>query len=104
MDEVHRRPKRVVPIDLNGGIPEEQARAGDGSGDRGRYLTREEFERALIVAMRLLLRPSGRSLILREALGFSARETAVRLDTSVAAAGSVACSAPARGWRRWMIA
>jgi RNA polymerase sigma-70 factor (ECF subfamily) len=97
LDEVHRRPKRVVPIDLNGGIPEEQRHVqATGPASEGRYLTREEFERALIVAMRLLPPTQRAVLILREALGFSARETAVRLDTSVAAANSCLQRARAR--------
>jgi RNA polymerase sigma-70 factor, ECF subfamily len=89
LDEVHRRPKRVVPIDPNGGIPDEHGHVeATGPSTEGRCLTREEFERALTVAMHLLPPTQRAVLILREALGFSARETAVRLDTSVAAANS----------------
>jgi RNA polymerase sigma-70 factor, ECF subfamily len=95
LDEVHRRPKRIVPIDLNGGIPEGQVQAA-APATEGRFLTREEFERALIVAMRLLPPTQRAVLILREALGFSARETAVTLDTSVAAANSCLQRARAR--------
>jgi RNA polymerase sigma-70 factor, ECF subfamily len=99
LDEIHRRPRRVVPIDLDGGIPEERAQ-GQGQAPapatEGRYLTREDFERALIVAMRELPPTQRAVLILREALGFSARETAHRLDTSVAAANSSLQRARAR--------
>jgi RNA polymerase sigma-70 factor (ECF subfamily) len=86
LDEVNRRPERVVPIDLNGAGEHRHALAGPAT--EGRYLTREDFERALVVAMRLLPPTQRAVLILREALGFSARETAARLDTSVAAANS----------------
>jgi RNA polymerase sigma-70 factor, ECF subfamily len=97
LDEIHRRPKRVVPIDLDAAIPEKYWHTeATGPTTEGRYLTREDFERALIIAMRLLP-PSQRAvLILREALGFSARETAARLDTSVAAANSSLQRARAR--------
>ncbi|HEY1285290.1 MAG TPA: sigma-70 family RNA polymerase sigma factor [Solirubrobacterales bacterium] len=87
LDEVKRRPQRVVPIDLHGGRDDLHARAA-GPATEGRYLTREDFERALIVAMRVLPPRQRAVLILREALGFSARETAIRLDTTVAAANS----------------
>ena len=97
LDEAHRRPKRVVPIDLSGGIPEEHGHVqATAPGTEGRCLTREEFERALTLAMRLLPPTQRAVLILREALGFSARETAVRLDTSVAAANSCLQRARAR--------
>jgi RNA polymerase sigma-70 factor, ECF subfamily len=97
LDEVHRRPRRVVPIDLDG-APAEPRRHGQAPDlpTEGRYLTREDFERALIVAMRLLPPRQRAVLILREALGFSARETAARLDTSVAAANSSLQRARAR--------
>jgi RNA polymerase sigma-70 factor (ECF subfamily) len=97
LDEIHRRPRRVVPIDLHGGIPEEHAQGqAPAPATEGRYLTREDFERALIVAMRELPPTQRAVLILREALGFSARETAHRLDTSVAAANSSLQRARAR--------
>jgi RNA polymerase sigma-70 factor (ECF subfamily) len=97
LDEIHRRPRRVVPIDLDGATPEKHWHAeATGPTTEGRYLTREDFERALIVAMRLLPPTQRAVLILREALGFSARETAARLDTSVAAANSSLQRARAR--------
>jgi RNA polymerase sigma-70 factor (ECF subfamily) len=87
LDEIKRRPRRVVPLDLNDGQKHPHAQA-TGPATEGRYLTREDFERALIVAMRVLPPRQRAVLILREALGFSASETAARLDTTVAAANS----------------
>jgi RNA polymerase sigma-70 factor (ECF subfamily) len=97
LDEAQRRPRRVVPIDL-----EDAATGTDwhaettGPATERSYLSREEFESALIVAMRLLPPRQRAVLILREALGFTARETAARLDTSVAAANSSLQRARAR--------
>jgi RNA polymerase sigma-70 factor (ECF subfamily) len=97
LDQIHRRPGRVVPVDLNGETPDHhgQAEAEVPAAER-RYLVREDFERALIVAMRHLTPRQRAVLILREALGFSARETADRLDVSVAAANSSLQRARAR--------
>jgi RNA polymerase sigma-70 factor (ECF subfamily) len=89
LDEIDRRPKQLVPIDLDGEAPGEDWHGQDaGPAAEGRYLVREELERALIVAMRELPPRQRAVLILREALGFSARETAASLDTTVAAANS----------------
>jgi RNA polymerase sigma-70 factor, ECF subfamily len=97
LDEIHRRPRRVVPIDLEGVTPEKHWHLeAPGPTPEGRYLTREDFERALIVAMRRLPPRQRAVLILREALGFSARETAARLETSEAAANSSLQRARAR--------
>jgi RNA polymerase sigma-70 factor (ECF subfamily) len=95
LDEIKRRPRRVVPLDLHGRQEHRHARA-PGPATEGRYLTREDFERALIVAMRVLPPRQRAVLILREALGFSASETAARLDTTVAAANSSLQRARAR--------
>jgi RNA polymerase sigma-70 factor, ECF subfamily len=97
LDAVKRRPRRVVPIDLDQGIPADDwhAPALEPAVER-RYLTREDFERALIVAMRVLPARQRAVLILREALGFSAAETASRLGISVAAANSSLQRARAR--------
>jgi RNA polymerase sigma-70 factor (ECF subfamily) len=97
LDVAQSRPRRVLPVDLD-------QTAADGPWDattlepalEGRYLTREEFERALIVSMRLLPARQRAVLVLREALGFSARETADRLGISVAAANSQLQRARAR--------
>jgi RNA polymerase sigma-70 factor, ECF subfamily len=98
LDEIHRRPKRVVPIDLEGtpSATHRHTEATVAAAEEGRYLTREEFERALIVTMRLLPPRQRAVLILREALGFSARETAAKLGTSVPAANSSLQRARAR--------
>jgi RNA polymerase sigma-70 factor (ECF subfamily) len=97
LDAMKQRPARVVPIDLDQATPAEHWHAPSlEPALEGRYLTREDFERALIVAMRLL--PAGQRavLMLREVLGFSARETANRLGITVAAANSSLQRARAR--------
>ncbi|HEY1237797.1 MAG TPA: sigma-70 family RNA polymerase sigma factor [Solirubrobacterales bacterium] len=89
LDEAHRRPRQPVPIDLEGEAPGRDWHERDAAAaTESRYLVREELERALIVAMRELPPRQRAVLILREALGFSARETAASLDTTVAAANS----------------
>jgi RNA polymerase sigma-70 factor (ECF subfamily) len=98
LDEAQRRPKRIVPIDLEG-TPSATHRPAEGTAapaEERRYLTREDFERALVVAVRMLPPRQRAVLILREALGFSASETAARLGTSVAAANSSLQRARAR--------
>ena len=85
LDVIRRQPKRVVPIDVDETGPAEHLHA---PATEGRYLTREDFERALIVSMRLLPARQRAVLMLREVLGFSAREVADPLDTTVAAVNS----------------
>jgi len=97
LDAIKRRPTRVVPIDLDQATPAEHWHVpAQEPALEGRYLTREDFERALVVAMRLLPARQRAVLILREALGFSARETASRLGISLAAANSQLQRARAR--------
>jgi len=97
LDVVQSRPRRVVPVDLDQTTPAEHWRAPALEQPlESRYLSREDFERALVVAMRLLPARQRAVLILREALGFSARETASRLDISVPAANSYLQRARAR--------
>jgi RNA polymerase sigma-70 factor (ECF subfamily) len=97
LDAAHRRPRRVVPIDLDQTTPADHWHAPAlEQAIEGRYLTREAFERALIVSIRLLPARQRSVLILRDALGFSARETAGRLRMTVAAANSALQRARAR--------
>ena len=89
LEVIRRRPKRVVPIELDETRPAEHSHAPvTEPAVEGRYLTREDFERALIVSMRLLPARQRAVLMLREVLGFSAREAADPLDTTVAAVNS----------------
>ena len=95
--DASRRTERVLPIDLDQGTPADHWYSTAMEPPlEGRYLTREDFERALIVALRLLPARQRAALILREALGFSARETADRLGMTVAAANSSLQRARAR--------
>jgi RNA polymerase sigma-70 factor (ECF subfamily) len=97
LDVAQRRPSRVVPIDLDQATPADHWHTAALEPPlEGRYLTREEFERALVVTMRVLPARQRAVLILREALGFSARETAGRLGISVPAANSYLQRARAR--------
>jgi RNA polymerase sigma-70 factor (ECF subfamily) len=89
LDAVQRRAPRVVPVDLDQTTPDDHWHSPAlEPAIEGGYLTREDFERALVVAVRLLPPRQRAVLILRQALGFSARETASRLGISVAAANS----------------
>jgi RNA polymerase sigma-70 factor, ECF subfamily len=80
--DVIRRRRQVVPIDEE--PPDDTA----DSDPAGRYERREAVQRALVTADRVLTGRQGAVLILREVLGFSAEETANRLDTSVVAVNS----------------
>lgn len=80
LDAMKRRPQRIVPID--------QVHPADPhDGPAARYERRESLERALGAA-RDLPRNQRAVLVMREMLGFSARETADALGTSVAAVNS----------------
>jgi RNA polymerase sigma-70 factor, ECF subfamily len=97
LDAIQRGPKRIVPIDLDQATPSDHWHTPAlEPALEGRYLTREDFERALIVALRLLPARQRAVLIMREALGFSARETANRLGITVAAVNSSLQRARAR--------
>jgi RNA polymerase sigma-70 factor (ECF subfamily) len=89
LDVLDRRHPRVVPIDLDETTPADRWHAPTTEPPiEGRYLTREDFQRALIVSMRLLPARQRAVLMLREVLGFSAREAADALDTTVASVNS----------------
>jgi RNA polymerase sigma-70 factor, ECF subfamily len=108
LDAVARRPKRVLPIDyapaadpqLGPGEPiaesvwvepyaDERLGVEDGyAAPEARYEQRESIELAFIAALQHL-RPNQRAvLILREVLGYSAKEVADTLDTTVASVNS----------------
>jgi RNA polymerase sigma-70 factor, ECF subfamily len=104
IDAIARRPSRALPIDLGPGTcpgdaperPLSVARAIDGypyeavDGEDGdaapesRYERREALELALIAALHHLPARQRAALILRDGLGFSAKEAAESLKTTVA--------------------
>jgi RNA polymerase sigma-70 factor, ECF subfamily len=89
LNAMRRQRTRVVPIDFDETTPADHRHApATEPAIEGRYLAREDFERALIVSMRLLTSKQRAVLMLREVLGFSAREAAVALDTTVVAVNS----------------
>jgi RNA polymerase sigma-70 factor, ECF subfamily len=90
LDEIKRRPRRLVPID------DEQAAAGSEMDPHVRYERRESIRHAVAMAERLLPERQRRVLVLREVLGFSAEETAEQLGTSVPAVNSALQRARAR--------
>jgi RNA polymerase sigma-70 factor (ECF subfamily) len=108
LDAIARRPKRVVPVDHG---PPSDPRDGPGQPlvesvwiepypderldveDRSaapdaRYEQRESVELAFVAALQHLPARQRASLILSEVLGFSAREVAETLDSSVASVNS----------------
>jgi RNA polymerase sigma-70 factor (ECF subfamily) len=117
LDVIARRPKRVLPIaseavaslrdrgpagDPHAGpgeplvesvwvepYPDERLGVADGlAAPEARYEQRESVELAFIAALQLLPARQRAVLILREVLGFSAREVAETLDTTVASVNS----------------
>jgi RNA polymerase sigma-70 factor (ECF subfamily) len=107
LDLVARRPKRVLPIDyaptdphLGPGepvvesvwvepYPDEQIGVEDGpASPDARYERRESIELAFIAALQHLPASQRAVLILREVLGFSAREVADTLETTTASVNS----------------
>jgi len=104
LDAIGRRPKRVLPIDYGppcaGGdepderlvdatwvepFPDDQVGLGSGyASPEARYEQREAVELAFIAALQHLAPRQRAVLILREVLGFSAREVATSLQTTVA--------------------
>ena len=108
LDQIARRPKRVLPIDYGRAAdphlgpgepvvesvwiepyPEEIVGVGEGlvSPDAS-YERRESVELAFVAALQHLPATQRAVLILREVLGFSAKEVAASLDMTVAAVNS----------------
>jgi RNA polymerase sigma-70 factor (ECF subfamily) len=96
---IERRPKRVLPIDYGPPADPHDARAlplvesvwvepfadvvlADPATPAARYEQREAVELAFIAALQHLPARQRAVLILRDVLGFSARETAEALDTT----------------------
>ncbi|MGH2980676.1 MAG: sigma-70 family RNA polymerase sigma factor, partial [Solirubrobacterales bacterium] len=108
LDTIARRPKRVLPVDYGPPsdphdgpgepvvesvwiepYPDEQLGLEDGlAAPEARYEQREAVELAFIAALQHLPSRQRAVLILREVLGFSAKEVAETLDTTTASVNS----------------
>jgi len=107
LDAIERRPRRVIPIDYAPSdphdgpgepllesiwiepYPDDALGLEDGfAAPDARYEMRESIELAFIAALQHLPATQRAVLILREVLGFSARETADALETSTASVNS----------------
>ncbi|MGH2955649.1 MAG: RNA polymerase subunit sigma-70, partial [Solirubrobacterales bacterium] len=108
LDIVARRPRRVLPIDhgppagprdapdepLLGPVwiepyPDDRIAFEDGAaGPEARYEQREAVELAFIAALQHLPANQRAVLVMREVLGFSAKETAAALETTTASVNS----------------
>jgi len=108
LNQIGRRPKRVLPIDYGPSTdphsppgepivesvwvepyPDETIGFEDGyAGPEASYEQREGVELAFIAALQHLPANQRAVLILREVLGFSAKETAEMLETTVASVNS----------------
>jgi RNA polymerase sigma-70 factor (ECF subfamily) len=108
LNQIARRPKRVLPIDYgpatdpSDGLgmpvvetvwiepyPDETLAVEDGyASPDARFERRESLELAFVASLQLLPATQRAVLILREVLGFSAKEVAETLDTTVASVNS----------------
>jgi RNA polymerase sigma-70 factor (ECF subfamily) len=108
LTQIQRRPKRILPIDYGPATdphagpgdplvesvwiepyPDAELGLADGlAGPDARYEQRESIELAFIVALQHLPATQRAVLILREVLGYSAKEVAETLDTTVASVNS----------------
>jgi RNA polymerase sigma-70 factor, ECF subfamily len=108
LDVIGKRPKRVLPVDHGPRLeaaadpgepviesvwvepyPDEMLGLNDGyAAPEARYEQREAVELAFIAALQHLPATQRAVLILREVLGFSAREVSEALETSVASVNS----------------
>ena len=106
LDAIGRRPKRVLPIDYGPPTdphdgpgrplvesvwvePYPDAALGDDfAAPDARYDQRESVELAFVAALQLLPARQRAVLILREVLGFSAKEVAATLETTTASVNS----------------
>ena len=108
LNQIARRPKRVLPIDSVDSVdphdglglpplesvwvepyPDQGLGLEDGfAAPEARYEVRESVELAFVAALQHLPPNQRAALILREVLGFSAQETADSLDTTTASVNS----------------
>jgi RNA polymerase sigma-70 factor (ECF subfamily) len=98
LDAIARRPKRVLPIDYQTGgteswfvepYPDEVLGVEDGyAAPEARYEQREAVELAFVAALQHLPARQRAVLVLREVLGFSAREVSESMGTTVASVNS----------------
>src|SRR4051812_42494778 len=89
LDAINKRPARVLPIDYEDAPPGETIWLGPCPDELVEgYEQRESIELAFIAALQHLPPNQRAVLILREVLGFSAKEVAEMLDTTPASVNS----------------